>query len=89
MVEIERRDGPEEDELEGSTFGPDPRLVDQGWEYRFVAAGPRLEETVELYESLGYRVHLEPASGQEVRDECRECRLVALFNFMAVYTRPG
>lgn len=89
MVETERWDDPVEDELEGSAFGPDSDLLDRGWEYRFVAAGPRLQETVELYESLGYRVHLEPASGQEVRDECRECRLVALFNFKAVYTRPS
>ncbi len=33
---------------------------------------PRLSECVELYESLGYEVHLEPATPSEF-EECRKC----------------
>ena len=35
-------------------------LEAEGWEARFIADEPRLSESVELYESLGMEVHLEP-----------------------------
>lgn len=61
-------------------------LLQEGWTRRFVAAPARLREAVALYESLGYQVHLEPLTPEELREECADCRLaVALFR--VIYTR--
>ena len=38
-------------------------LVGLGWTRRFIACEPRLSESVELYESLGFEVLLEPLPG--------------------------
>jgi hypothetical protein len=62
-------------------------LIEQGWTRRFVAAPARLNETVELYQSLGYEVHLEAQGAEELNDECRSCA-VALGLYRVVYTRP-
>ncbi len=61
-------------------------LLREGWERRFIGAPPRLREMVELYESLGLEVRLEPLSPEELAEDCHDCRL-ALTLFRAVYTR--
>ena len=48
------------------------KLKDQGWMKQNTIDEPRLSECVELYESLGYEVHLEPATPSEF-EECRKC----------------
>jgi len=54
-------------------------LERQGWQKQFVAAEPRLSEAVEMYEALGFQVHLEPLPTEEKRSiqnnntECRAC----------------
>lgn len=61
-------------------------LLREGWTRRFVAAPVRLKEALDLYESLGYEIHLEPLTPEELRAECEGCRLaVALFR--VIYTR--
>ena len=47
-------------------------LVGQGWEKRFIAREPRLSEAVELYQSIGFDVLLEPLlnEGEVKRDNC-------------------
>lgn len=61
-------------------------LIAEGWTRRFVGAPPRLQEMVELYESLGKEVHLEPLPPDELEDECAGCML-AVYAFRVVYTR--
>lgn len=63
-------------------------LLRDGWTRRFVGGPPRLQEAVTLYQSLGYEVHLEPLTPEELEDECRDCRL-AVTLFRVVYTRPA
>lgn len=41
----------------------------QGWQKRFIASEPRLSEAVELYQSIGFDVLLEPLPDQEELDE--------------------
>lgn len=53
----------------------DTKLRTQGWIRRFVAVEPRLSEAVELYKSLGYEVRLEPATIDNVGEECKRCLL--------------
>lgn len=61
-------------------------LLSEGWTRQFVAAPARLQEAVDLYESLGYEVHLEPLAAEDLQDECQDCRLAVAF-FRVIYTR--
>jgi hypothetical protein len=63
-------------------------LQSQGWTRRFVGAPPRLKEMVELYQSLGFEVHLERYAPEDLDGGCDGCRL-ALDLFRVVYTRPS
>jgi hypothetical protein len=53
------------------------RLLAEGWEERFSAAGARLEETAELYRSLGYEVRVEDVVESAAVDACTTCFGVA------------
>lgn len=64
----------------------DAELARDGWSRRFIGSPPRLDETVQLYESLGMEVLLDPLSEEELAAECSGCTL-ALTLFRAVYTR--
>lgn len=66
---------------------PDPALVAQGWERRFVADGKRAREAIALYEELGYEVHAEPVHPEHVNPDCEDCLLVAMMHFQMIYTR--
>jgi len=69
-------------------------LADQGWEKRFVASEPRLSEAVELYESIGFEVLLEPLPDDEElqKDNCEASGCTACFEadrecFRIIFTR--
>jgi hypothetical protein len=64
----------------------DEELAREGWERRFVAAPPRLQEVVALYESLGFEVLQEAIAPAELPAPCDGC-LVALALSRAIYTR--
>ena len=66
---------------------PDPELIADGWERRFVADARRAEEAMELYEQLGFEVRAEPAQAEELADDCEDCQLLLMFQFKTVYTR--
>jgi len=65
----------------------DTELAADGWQRRFVGSPPKLFEHVELYESLGQEVLLDPMLPAELASECAGCGL-ALAVFKVVYTRP-
>ncbi|NIS59342.1 MAG: hypothetical protein GTO13_01135 [Proteobacteria bacterium] len=66
----------------------------EGWTRRFVANEPRLSEAVELYQSMGYEVHLEPLplvdsdSGDKESEECRVCFKGFEDQCKIIFTRP-
>lgn len=66
---------------------PDPALLAEGWERRFIADGQRAAEVVELYRQLGYQVRLEPIRAAEIPQGCSDCQLVFLLQFKTIYTR--
>jgi hypothetical protein len=43
------------------------------WQRAFTSEEPRLSEMVELYESLGYEVRVEPACNDLPSTECSAC----------------
>jgi hypothetical protein len=49
------------------------RLAAEGWEERFSAAGPRLLEAVEYYESLGFEVRVEDLMDAAEDGACTSC----------------
>jgi len=62
------------------------KLEAEGWTACFVADEPRLSEAVELYESLGMEVHLEPVRPQ--MPECTTCLKECLDRYKLIFTRP-
>jgi hypothetical protein len=64
-------------------------LEAQGWIRQFTVEGERADEYVELYESLGDEVRVEPvAPDLMVAEECATCLLAACDKYVVIYTRP-
>jgi hypothetical protein len=72
-------------------------LEREGWTRRFVACEPRLSEAAEIYEQVGFEVHLEPlpwksamnvGPGRVERGECRTCFEGFEDQYRIVFTRP-
>ena len=49
------------------------RLLADGWEERFSAAGDRLQETAEYYRALGFEVRVEDPADVAAEDGCTTC----------------
>lgn len=63
------------------------KLKREGWTKMFDTKEPRLSECVELYESLGFEVHLEPLRPDEIDEECKACFEGDVEGFKTIYTR--
>jgi hypothetical protein len=65
-------------------------LETQGWTRQFTTEVERAKEYVELYESLGNEVRLEPVTPDlMVAEECATCLLAACDKYVVIYTRPS
>ncbi len=69
------------------------RMVVEDWKRRMVASEPRLSEIVEMYESMGFEVRLEPVDPDDpglAEEECTLCfdDPVEAERTRVVYTRP-
>jgi hypothetical protein len=62
------------------------RLNNKGWQRRFIADEPRLTEAVEMYNSLGFEVRLEPIEIDT--DDCTECMRANQEKYKVIYTKP-
>jgi hypothetical protein len=56
------------------------------WERTFTIEERRVSEYVDLYESIGYEVRVEPATPDEIQD-CQECFKVDFDNLRTIYIR--
>jgi len=63
-------------------------LEAEGWIRQFTMDEPRLSEAVEMYQLLGFEVHLEPVTPDESSEECAACLEVMCDRYKTVYTRP-
>ncbi len=70
----------------GCTLPPDPKMIAEGWERRFIADARMAREAIDTYTQLGYEVRLEPINTDGLKDECMGCKAL-LERFSAVYTR--
>ena len=56
------------------------------WERTFTIEERRVSEYVDLYESIGYEVRVEPATPDEIQ-ECQACFKVDFDNLRTIYIR--
>jgi len=56
------------------------------WERGFTVEENRVKEYVELYESIGYEVRVEPATPNEV-EECQVCFKADFNNLRTIYIK--
>lgn len=65
-------------------------LLREGWTKQFLASGSRLGEALELYESMDFDVHLEPARVEDLA--CSQCHVDPSTEIIdgsyVIYTRP-
>ncbi len=88
LVKIESLlDGSHRHFLSDSQLQPNPILAAEGWERRFTVDKQRAKEILDLYRQLGYEVCAEPMRGEEVQDDCQDCRTVVSYHLLTVYTR--
>lgn len=70
---------------------PDPALVAQGWELRFVADAHRVAEMTQLYRELGFEVLAQPLVGveddEQLDPDCVGCVVASVFQFKSIYVR--
>jgi hypothetical protein len=59
---------------------------EEGWVRQFTVEKKRVNEYVELYESFGYEVRVEPATPNEM-EECQVCFKFEFDNLQTIYTR--
>lgn len=64
---------------------PEDKLAADGWERQTTLSEPRLSECVEMYEELGFEVHLEPVHPEQ-ENRCMKCYNPAE-RFKTIYTR--
>lgn len=66
---------------------PDPELVSQGWERRFMVGPDRLDESMQIYQELGFEIRQEPVRPVEFHDICQACQTLACNDYVTIYTR--
>jgi hypothetical protein len=66
---------------------PNPALLAEGWERRFIADARQAQESMELYSQLGFEVLAEPVQSSEMGEDCEDCRVLVLLQFKTIYTR--
>jgi len=64
-------------------------LQRQGWQLQFTTDEPRLSEAVELYESLGYEVCVEPMCSELPLPECATCYERFCDKYQTIFIRRG
>lgn len=62
-------------------------LEKEGWTKQFISEEPRLSEFVELYESLGLEVRLEPVQPEDLESKCATCFQGESCPYRVIYTR--
>lgn len=85
---VQTNDDPIEDSLlPNSEIAPDPELVSQGWERRFMADPNREKEALALYQELGFEVRSEKINPTEFSEVCGDCRIAVCKVYTTIYTR--
>jgi hypothetical protein len=72
----------------GEQEGLGRELEAQGWTRQFTIEVERVDEYVELYESMGNEVRVEPVTPERMAaEECATCLLAVSGAYRIIYTR--
>lgn len=63
-------------------------LAKEGWERKFTTSEPKLAEFIKMYQEMGFEVHEEPLTREELGQDCGSCFVLAADIFRTIYTRP-
>ena len=63
------------------------KLEKQGWVKRTILREPKLSEIVREYNSLGFDVHLEPITLEDIDEGCNICYENQIEKFRIVYVK--
>lgn len=66
----------------------DERLAREGWTKKFTCDAARVDEFVEIYESIGLEVRVEPISEDDPDLTCQVCFAGNRDGYKTIYTRP-
>ncbi|MCG8607933.1 hypothetical protein MJD09_23475 [bacterium] len=86
LINVEDACPSSESNFGGCAAPPNPKLIAEGWERRFVADARMALDAKETYLQLGYEVKLESLATSYLKDECSGCHIL-LKDFSVVYTR--
>jgi len=65
----------------------DERLALEGWTKKFTCDADRVSEFVEMYESIGFEVRVEPVSPDDPDLTCQACFVGNREGYKTIYTR--
>ncbi len=65
---------------------PAEKLISEGWERQTTYDEPRLSEMVDMYQEIGFEVHLEPFNAAD-EEGCTGCMELFPDQFKTIYTR--
>ncbi len=65
----------------------DAKLLAEGWECRFMTDATRAQETIELYDSMGFEVKTQKPSPKDFGPDCGDCGKTACRDYLMIYTR--
>jgi hypothetical protein len=66
---------------------PNPTLISEGWERRFITDENKALELTSLYEELGFEVVTEEIQPDDFNSTCKDCGLFTLIPLVMIYTR--
>jgi hypothetical protein len=65
----------------------DERYAQEGWTKKFTCDADRVDEFVEMYESIGFEVRVEPVSPDDPDLTCQACFVGNREEYKTIYTR--
>ena len=67
----------------------DEQLAKEGWKKKFTCDADRVDEFVEMYQSIGFEVRVEPVSPDDPDLTCQVCFMGNREGYRTIYTRPA
>ncbi len=71
----------------GLSAAADADLIGEGWVRRHFVEPARVQESIELYASMGFEVRTRKPEASEFGSQCQECASAACGSYLLVYTR--
>lgn len=71
----------------GLSVSSDAALIADGWVRRHLVDPQRAEESVELYESLGFEVKVQKLTPTDFGTKCQQCASTICGSYVMIYTR--